>query len=341
MLNTVKELCALSGVGGWEDEVRGYIRAHAAPYADEMRTDTLGNLIVFKRGAKATGSKLMLCAHMDEVGLIVRAVTDEGYLKFDCVGGIDRRILIGKKVLVGIKKIPGIIGIKAYHLVSEEEEKKPPKADDLYIDIGASDREEAESLVELGEPCVFDSDSEEFGDGMFKAKAIDDRLCCALFLKLMEQELPMDVTFVFSVQEEVGCRGAFGAAFALEPEIALVTDCTTAADLPDVEPGKQVCRLGEGPVIPFMDGGAVTDRTLFEQMRRVARENDIPWQTKHYVAGATDSSAIQRTKAGVRVLTVSAPIRYLHAPASVGCVKDFENMLQLLRCFIADTAANS
>ena len=341
MLNTVKELCALSGVGGWEDEVRRYIRQHAAPYADEMRTDALGNLIVFKRGAKATGNKLMLCAHMDEVGLIVRAVTDDGYLKFDCVGGIDRRVLIGKKVLVGVKKLPGIVGIKAYHLVSEEEEKKPPKADDLYIDIGASDRDEAESLVELGEPCIFDSDCAEFGDGMLKAKAIDDRLNCALFLKLMEQDLPMDVTFVFSVQEEVGCRGAFGAAFAIQPEITLVADCTTAADLPGVKPGKQVCQLGKGPVIPFMDGGAVADRVLFEQMRRVAQENHIPWQTKHYVAGATDARAIQQTKDGVRVIGVSAPIRYLHAPASVGCIRDFENMLKLLRCFIADTAANS
>ena len=341
MLNTAKELCALRGVGGWEDEVRAYIRTHAAPYADEIRTDALGNLIVFKRGAKTTGNKLMLCAHMDEVGLIVRAVTEDGYLKFDCVGGIDRRVLVGKKVLVGVGKIPGVIGIKAYHLVSDEEEKKAPKADDLYIDIGAQNREEAEGQVELGDPCTFLSESEEFGDGMLKAKAIDDRLCCAMLLKLLERELPMDLTFVFSVQEEVGTRGAFGAAFSVTPQIALVTDCTTAADFPNVNSSKQVCQLGCGPVIPFMDGGAIADRALFEQMRRVAQENHIPWQTKHYVAGATDARAIQPTKSGVRVITVSAPIRYLHAPASVGAIKDFENMLKLLWCFIEDTAANS
>lgn len=340
MLNTVKELCALSGIGGWEDEVREYIRTRAVRYADELRIDALGNLIVFKKGAKATGNKLMLCAHMDEVGLIVRAVTEDGYLKFDCVGGIDRRVLIGKKVLVGPEKHPGVIGIKAYHLVSAEEEKKPPKADDLYIDIGAQDREEAEALVELGDPCVFVTESEAFGDGMLKAKALDDRMCCALLLKLMEQDLPMDVTFVFSVQEEVGTRGAFGAAFSVTPEIALVTDCTTAADLPGIEPSRQVCQLGKGPVIPFMDGGTVADRTLFEQMRRVAEENGIPWQTKHYVAGATDARAIQQTKGGVRVIGVSAPVRYLHAPASVGCISDFEHMLKLLGCFIADVAAN-
>lgn len=341
MLNTVKELCALSGVGGWEDEVREYIMRHAAPYADEMRVDGLGNLIVCKRGTKPTGNKLMLCAHMDEVGLIVRSITDEGYLKFDTVGSIDTRVLIGKKVLVGCARHPGVIGIKAYHLVSDEEEKNTPKADALYIDIGAKDKEQAQAMIELGEPCVFDTQSENFGDGMLKAKAIDDRLCCTMLLKLLEQPLPMDVTFVFSVQEEVGCRGAFGAAFALQPEIALVTDCTTACDFPTVEGQAQVCRLGDGPVIPFMDAGVVVDRGLFEQMRRIATENHIPWQTKHMVTGGTDAMAIQPSQSGVRVVGVSAPVRYLHTTASVGCVKDFENMLKLLRCFIEDTAANS
>ena len=339
MLNTIKELCALSSVSGWEDEVRNYLRTHAAPYATEIKEDALGNLIVFKTGTKPTGNKLMLCAHMDEVGLIVCGITEEGYLKFECVGGIDSRILLGKKVLVGSRKLPGVIGIKAYHLVSAEEEKKSPKADDLYVDIGAKDKEQAQSLVELGAPCVFDSDCFEFGDGMLKAKALDDRLNCALFLKLMEQPLPMDVTFVFTAQEEVGMRGAFGAAFRVKPEIALVADSTTAADLPGVKPSNQVCCIGKGPVIPFMDRSAVGDRALFERLRTLAREHKIPWQTKHYVAGGTDSAAIQTSRDGVRVIGVSAPIRYLHAPASVGCVKDFEHMLQLFRLFIDDIAA--
>lgn len=340
MLNTVKELCALSGVGGWEDDVRTYIMEHAAPYTDGMQVDGMGNLIVFKRGIKATGKKLMLCAHMDEVGFIVRSITDEGYLKFSCVGAIGRRVLVGKKVLVGTRRIPGVIGIKAYHLVSEEEEKVPPKLDSMYIDIGVRDKAAAQALVELGEPCVFDSDCVEFGDGMLKAKAIDDRLNCAVFLKLMEEPLPMDVTFVFSVQEEVGMRGAFGAGFALKPEIALVADCTTACDLPDVKEKNQVCAIGKGPVIPFMDNGAVYDRALFEKMRSVAQKHRIPWQTKQYVSGATDAKAIQTSKDGVRVVAVSAPIRYLHAPSGVGCIRDFENMMKLFRCFIEEIAAD-
>ncbi len=338
MLNTVKTLCALSGVSSWEDEVRTYLMEQAKPYADKIRVDVLGNLIVFKRGAKSTGSKLMLCAHMDEVGVIIKSITDEGYLKFGCVGGIDRRVLLGKKLLIGPKKVVGVIGLKAYHLVSAEEEKKIPKLEDLYIDIGAKDKDAAGDLVELGDVGVFHSGSIEFGNGMIKAKAIDDRIGCAVLLKLLQQDLPMDCTFAFTAQEEVGTRGAFGAAFSITPEIALVVEGTTAADSPDMEPHRQVCFPGSGPVIPFMDGGTIYDRLLFERLRNLAEANGIPWQTKHYISGGTDAGAIQRTKDGVRVCAVSAAVRYLHAPASVASIKDFDAILELVRLFIDSVA---
>ena len=169
------KLCALSGVSSWEDEVRDFLKTEAAPYADEIRTDALGNLIVFKRGAKPAGNKLMLCAHMDEVGLMVRKITDEGCLKFDTVGGIDRRVLLGKRVLVGPQKVPGVVGLKAYHLVSREEEKSVPKLDEFYIDIGAKDRAGAEKLVSLGDAAAFDSGVGEFGGGLFQAKALGEQ----------------------------------------------------------------------------------------------------------------------------------------------------------------------
>jgi len=341
MLNLIKELCELDGVAGWEDEVRAYLKAHAAPYADEMRVDALGNLFVFKRGAKATGNKLAICAHMDEVGFLVRSITDEGYLKLECVGGIDRRVIIGKKVKVGSQKLRGVIGIKAYHMVTEEEEKTPPKMEDLYVDIGAKDKAEAEKLVELGDQITFDTKSEEFGDGMLKAKAIDDRMCCALMLKLLERDLPMDCTFVFSTQEEVGMRGATPAAFSLFPEIALVTECTTAADLAGVKESSQVCQAGKGPTIPFMDLRSVPDIELVQRLRTLADEHGIPWQHKSYLAGGTDAKAFQSAKTGVRVCGVSAAVRYLHAPASVGCIEDFENMLKLIWAFLEDVAARS
>lgn len=339
MLNTVKTLCSLSGVASWEDEVRAYLMERAKPHADTMHVDAMGNLIVFKKGAKPTGNKLMLCAHMDEVGVIVRSITEEGYLKFSCVGGIDRRVLLGKKLLVGPKKVPGVIGLKAFHLVSAEEVKSTPKVDSLYIDIGAKDKAAAEELVELGDVGVFLSDCVEFGNGMLKAKALDDRIGCAVLLKLIEGELPMDCTFVFTVQEEVGSRGAFGAAFSVTPEIALVVEGTTAADIPAVEPARQVCALGKGPVISFMDGGTIYNRGLFETLRGLAETNGIPWQTKHYVAGSTDGAAIQRTKAGVRVAALSAAVRYLHAPSSVVCIRDLDALLELTRLFVDDLAA--
>lgn len=338
MLELMKELCALNGVSGDEDRVREFIRAQAEPYAESIRTDALGNLIVFKRGKKATGHKLLIAAHMDEVGLIVTHVTDEGYLKFDFVGGVDRRVAIGKSVVLGEQMVRGIIGLKAIHLVSREERKKTPKTDSMYIDIGAQNKEEALKLVQPGTYGSFVSQTEEFGNGLLKAKAIDDRVGCAIMLSLLKEELPMDVTFAFTAQEEVGTRGAFGAAFSVSPEIALVLETTTAADLPNVEDHRKVCAPGRGPVISYMDGGTIYDRGLFEDLRRLAEEHQIPWQTKEYIAGGNDARSIQRSKAGVRVAAVSAAVRYLHAPASVGSVADFENMLKLARLFVADVA---
>lgn len=338
MLELLKQLCLLNGVSGDEGEVRAFLRAQAEPYADSIRTDALGNLIVFKKGAKATGNRLLLAAHMDEVGLIITHVTDEGFLKFGFVGGVDRRIAIGKPVVLGPDRVPGIISLKAIHLTDKAELKKVPKTDSLYIDIGAGSREEALKKVPLGTYGSFVSQPEEFGDGFFKARAIDDRIGCAIMLELLKEELPLDVTFAFTAQEEVGTRGAFGAAFSVTPQVALVLETTTAADLPGVDSHRRVCAPGKGPVISYMDGSTIYDRGLFEDLRRLAEDNGIPWQTKEYIAGGNDARTIQRTKQGVRVAAMSAATRYLHAPSSVASVADFKNMLELTRLFLLDQA---
>ena len=299
MIETLKTLCALNGVSGDEDAVRDYLRTQAEPYADAIRTDALGNLIVFKRGRKATGSKLLLCAHMDEVGLIVTRATEDGFLKFDFVGGVDRRVVLGKPVELGPDRVPGIVGMKAIHMLTAEERKKVPKTESLYLDIGASDKEEALSKVPLGTYGAFVGEPEELGDGFLKSKAIDDRVGCAILLELLKEDLPLDVTFAFTAQEEVGTRGAFGAAFSVTPEIALVLETTTAADLPEIEGARRVCAPGKGPVISYMDGGTIYDRELFETLRRLAEERNIPWQTKEYIAGGNDARTIQRSKEGV------------------------------------------
>lgn len=341
MTSMVKELCLLNGVSSGEDEVRDFLRRRAEPYADHLKIDALGNLIVWKRGKKSTGNKLLLTAHMDEVGFIVKDITEEGYLKFAPVGGIDPRVAIGKRVSVGPTRIPGVIGLKPYHMVSGEDEKSVPKFEELTIDIGAASREDAEAVVALGDLVAFMGDVVEFGNGLLKAKAIDDRVGCAILLQLLKEELPMDCTFVFSVQEEVGTRGAFGAAFSVDPEIALVLEGTTAADLPGTDAHRRVAILGGGPVISFMDSGTVYDRGLFELLRDVADQNHIPWQTKNYTSGGNDASAIQRAREGVRVAVISAPVRYLHTPSSVGCCQDFDHMYALAKHFLAAIAAQS
>lgn len=339
LLNTLKTLCALSGPSSYEGPVRNYLRSRAEAAGAEIRIDNLGNLICVKRGKKAAPNRLMLAAHMDEVGLMVKRITAEGYLKFGCLGGIDRRVLVGKPVFLGKDQIPGVIGLKPIHLASGEERKKIPKQDDLYIDIGVQNREEAERFTHMGDFAVFSDAITEFGNGMLKAKAIDDRIGCAVMIELLERDLPMDVTFAFTVQEEVGTRGAFGAAFSVEPELALILEGTTAADSPTTDVHRRVCSPGRGPVICYMDGATVYDRGLFELLRDVAEEQSIPWQTKEYISGGTDARAIQRTKAGVRVGAVSAAVRYIHSPSSVGSIQDFEHVEALAFHFIEAVAA--
>jgi putative aminopeptidase FrvX len=336
MLEQVKALCAIDGVSSFEETVRSYLMEQAKPFADEIKVDAMGNLIVHKKGAKRGTKKLLLAAHMDEVGMIVRFITEEGYLKFAFVGGVDRRVVLGKRVFVGPSRIPGIIGLKPYHLTGKEEEGRIPKTEDLYIDIGAKDKAEAEKEVSLGEYVSFAPDQMMLGEDYFCAKAIDDRAGCGVLLRLIQEPLPMDCTFAFTVQEEVGTRGAFGAAFSVQPDIALVVEGTTAADLPTVPEQKQVCAPGRGVVIPFMDGGTIYDRELYQMLTKLAEEKRIPWQTKQYISGGTDARTIQRSGAGVRTAGVAVAVRYLHAPFSVCAVQDLDAMYQLTREFVEE-----
>ena len=336
--DTLETLCCLSGVSGSEDEIRNYILERIMPCADELRTDPMGNLMVFRRGAVTPDRTVMLAAHMDEVGLIVTDVTEDGYLRFDTVGGIDRRVLPGKPVLVGDGRVPGVIGSKAIHLTTAEERKTLPAIKDMYIDIGAADREEALISAALGDPVVFDSAFVPFGDGFVKAKAIDDRAGCSTMLELMESELPCDCWFAFTVQEEVGCRGAGTAARSIRPDVALILEGTTAADVPGAEGADRVCCLGAGVVLPFMDRGTIYDRDLYRTLSRLAEENGIPWQTKTRVAGGTDASAIQRSSGGVRTAALSVPVRNIHSPAGVAKLSECEDQLRLARLFLEEMA---
>ena len=338
MLDTLETLCCLAGVTGGEEEVRDYILERVMPYADEVRTDPMGNLLVFKKGAVAPAKRVMLSAHMDEVGLIVTSIADDGYLCFSQAGGIDRRVLMGKRVFVGPDRLPGVIGVKAMHLTTAEQRKDLPEMKQMYIDIGADSRRQAEALVSVGDLCSFDETIVRFGDGFIKAKAIDDRTGCAVMVELIEGELPCDCWFAFTVQEEVGTRGATVAARSVSPDVALVLESTTAADIPAAVGPDQVCKVGGGIVIPFMDRGTIYNRELFKLLTRLADENGIPWQTKTMIAGGTDGSAIQRSGTGAAVAAVSVAVRNIHSPASVAKIRECEDQKRLAELFLAEMA---
>lgn len=334
MIELMKELCTLPGPSGCEDAVRAFVLKRVKPFADEIRTDAIGNVMVFRKGRKALDRPVVLCAHMDEVGVIIKKITEDGMLKFGFVGGVDPRVVIGRPVRFG--DVPGVIGIKAVHLTTAAERRTMPKTKNLYIDIGATSRAAAEKLVSLGDYGVFDSAVVEFGDGLIKAKAIDDRVGCAALLRLLEDEPPVDTWFCFTVQEETGLRGAASMAFALDPGFAMVLEGTTAADLAEVKGADAVCRVRGGVVLPFMDGATIYDAALFELLRDACTKRGIPWQTKTRVAGGTDAGRIHRSRAGVRVCAAAAPVRYIHSPSSVAAKADCEAVLAVARAFLEE-----
>lgn len=334
MIELMKELCALPGPSGCEDAVRAFVLKRVKPFADEIRTDAIGNVMVFRKGAKALDRPVAVCAHMDEVGVIIKKITEDGMLKFGFFGGVDPRVVIGRPVRFG--DVPGVIGIKAVHLTTAAERRTMPKTKNLYIDIGATSRAAAEKLVSLGDYGVFDSAVVEFGDGLIKAKAIDDRVGCAALLRLLEDEPPVDTWFCFTVQEETGLRGAASMAFALDPGFAMVLEGTTAADLAEVKGADAVCRVRGGVVLPFMDGATIYDAALFELLRDACTKRGIPWQTKTRVAGGTDAGRIHRSRAGVRVCAAAAPVRYIHSPSSVAAKADCEAVLAAARAFLEE-----
>lgn len=334
MIELLKTLCELNGPSGNEGKVREYIKKFVKPYADEVREDVMGNLIVFKKGKMRREKKLMLCAHTDEVGLIITDITDEGYLKFDFVGGVDTRVVIGKRVLVGKREIPGIIGFKAVHLTTPEERKKAPKLTELCIDIGCDKKNAAEKLVSRGDTAIFESPFMQLSENRFKARAVDDRYGCAIMLRLIEEELLYDTYFAFTVQEESGLRGAYTAAYSVEPDVAVVLDATTAGDIPSEEGASRVCTLGGGAVIGCMDRGTIYDKKLFARLREIAEKKKLPWQIKTRIAGGTDGGVIHKSKKGVRTTAIALPTRYIHSPSCVFDIRDAEGALMLTREFV-------
>lgn len=326
----LKTLCLLNGTSGDEHTVRDYIISQIKDYCD-YKIDALGSVIAFKKGRNAANEVISVNAHMDEVGFIVTDITDDGYLRFSSVGGIDPRVCLDRTVTVGDRRVNGIIGDKAFHLLESDERKKCPSFDKLLIDIGASSKQEAEKVVSLGDFVYFQSDYLEFGNGYIKAKALDDRIGCMLMIEMIQSEIEFDTYFCFNVQEEVGLRGACCTAYSVKADKAIILESTTAADLDGVSGGDRVCVLGDGPVISFMDGRTIYDRELYNEFMSIAKENNIPVQTKTAIAGGNDAGAIQTAAMGTKVIAVSIPSRYIHSASSVVKASDIENTRKLLK----------
>ena len=328
--DTLAKLSELHGVSGVEDEVRDYIIKEIKPYCDEVTVNSTGSVIAFKKGKNTPENKLMICAHMDEVGLIITNIDGNGLLKFATVGSIDARVLCGTPVLVGDDKLPGVIGAKPIHLLENDEKSKVPEVKEMYIDIGATNQQEALMSVCPGDYAVFDTNFGEFGDGLLKGKALDDRAGCAVLMEIIKRELDCDLYFVFSSMEEVGLRGAKCAAFSVAPDMAIVVESTTAADIPGVDECSKICRIGGGAFISFMDRTTIYDRGLFKMEQRIANERGINWQFKKGVTGGNDSGTIHNSRSGVRTAAISLPCRYLHSPCGVISESDLNAVCELV-----------
>lgn len=337
MLDYLKDLCLINGISGDEESVRKYIVSKLDDKCS-YKIDNMGNLIVFKKGKNTPKNKVMISAHMDEVGFIVTYICDNGFIKFTNVGGVDSKVISGRSVSIGEKGIIGIVGNKAIHLAEGDEGKTVPEISKMYIDIGANSKDDASKLVSVGDSVYFNSDFICFGNNKIKAKAIDDRFGCAVMLKMLSEELEYDAYFAFLVQEEVGCRGAGAAVFGIRPDYAIVLEATTASDISGVSNEDSVCRQGEGAVVSFMDRSTVYNRTMFRNAFVTAEKYDIKIQPKTTVAGGNDAGTIHKSCEGVNTIAVSLPCRYIHSGTSVADIDDMKSCLELAKVLYMEYA---
>ncbi|MBQ9151208.1 MAG: M20/M25/M40 family metallo-hydrolase, partial [Clostridia bacterium] len=349
-----RELSLAFGPSGCEDAVRDIIIEQIQGDCDAYTVDKAGNLIAVIRGRgldynRENPRRLMLSAHMDEVGFMIQEITEEGYLRFGTVGGIDPRVLCGRHVVVGEgkRRVHGVIASKAIHLQTAEERTKATPVRKMYIDIGARDREDAKKYVSVGDYATFDSDFVTFGkDGcMMKGKALDDRAGCAMLIEIMRDlhrdpcNMPFDVCFAFTCCEEVGISGANVAAFGIKPDTAIILEATAVNDLPGA--GRNaVSKQGEGGTLTLADRGTIYDMGFINFARQTAEQKGLKCQIKQTVTGGTDAAHIQRALTGVRVLGLSLPTRYIHSASNVARYEDFEETRKLVSAMIREWKLN-
>jgi len=334
LVEILERLSNACGVAGREDEVRGLMKDMLTPHVDEVWEDKLGNVIGVKKGSKEDSPSIMLAPHMDEVGLLVKNITDKGFLQFAKIGGIDDRILIAQKVIVHTSKqdIPGVIGSRPPHIMKEEEKKKVVEADQLFIDVGAEDKKKAEAMgIRVGDPVSFDIKFTRVGEDTVIGKAFDDRVGCAVLVETMKRigEVDCTVYAVGTIQEEVGLRGATIAAFKIYPDVGLAIDVTVAGDVPGVKEVEAPVKMRKGPSLTVADYGLITHPKVLRWLIDTAEEINVPYQLEAGLPGTTDAAKISLTREGVPSGVISIPTRYIHSPASMLSLTDVENSVKL------------
>lgn len=329
MNDLLKELTESVGISGDEGEVRQIIRRLIKDHVDETRVDTMGNLIALKRGSEETDTTVLIDAHMDEVGLMITGYDRDGSCKFETVGGVDDRLVLGKVVRVGSKKVTGIVGARPIHLVKWNQRKKVIGRDSMRIDIGAKSKEQVKRKIGLGDSVSFNTKYEEMGN-IAIGKAFDDRTGCAALIELLRGErYPFTIVGSFTVQEEVGIRGAGVVAFSVKPDLALVLECTPAYDLPNERDVSPNVALGKGPSIYVMDSRTIQDPGFVAHIVKTAENSSIPFQIRQPGGGGTNTGAIQRRAGPIPVATIATPARYIHAPVSMINLDDYTNVIKL------------
>jgi len=331
--DNLEKLSNVCGVTGREEEARKLLIKLMKPHVDNITVDKLENVIAIKEGKKDS-PKVMIAAHMDEVGLMVKTITKEGFVQFAKMGGIDDRILLAQNVIIHTQKGPlqGIIGSKPPHIQKEEERKKIVTYDNLFIDIGAENLKDANKMgIKIGDPISFNVKYSRIGKEKVTGKAFDDRVGCAIMIETLKQLKNPDCTIcaVGTVQEEVGLRGAGTATFGIDPDVGIALDVTVAGDVPGVKEFDTSLKMGKGPVLTVADAGLITHPKILRLLMDTAEENKIAFQLETGLPGTTDAARMSLSRQGVPSGTVSIAVRYIHSPTGMLSLKDAENSAKL------------
>lgn len=328
----LKKIIETAGISGYESQIAKIMEVELKKTCDDVRVDNFGNVIARKGKGK---KKIMLAAHMDEVGFMVRHISKEGFINFIKVGGIDDRVLPAQRVVIKSKKgdCLGVIGAKPPHVQKEEDRNKPLKYEDMFIDIGASSKEEAQKRIEIGDIAVFEPNSGVLSGKLYYGKAIDDRIGCYALLKIMEKlKVEAEVYAVATGQEEVGLKGARTSAFKVDPDYALAIDTNVAGDTPLMTERESPLRLGEGVLITLIEAsgrGLIVSEKMKDLLIDTAKSNKIKYQIGVIEGGMTDGAIIYMNKEGVSTGVLSIPARYIHSPTGVFNIDDVDAAVKL------------